>query len=115
MSTLSVVRIALCLLPQNDWAGAAPVIWDIYRNIPFTIMGIIMIALYFMQRKDKPFRFMWLSILLSFAFYLPVVLWANTYPLIGMLMMPKACMYIWIVLMGYNTNKINNQESFSPQ
>lgn len=78
-------------------------------------MGIIMIALYFMQRKDKPFRFMWLSILLSFAFYLPVVLWANTYPLIRMLMMPKACMYIWIVLMGYNTNKINNQESFSPQ
>lgn len=105
MICMAVLRIALCLFPQNDWTGEAPVIWGIYRNIPFTIMGLIMIVLYFMQRKDTIFRWMWLAITLSFAFYLPVVLWADVNPIIGMLMLPKTCMYIWIVLMGYNGSK----------
>lgn len=105
MCALSVVRIALCLFPQNDWTGAAPVIWGIYRNIPFTAMGLIMIVLYFLNRKDSLFRWMWLAITLSFAFYLPVVLWADVHPMIGMLMLPKTCMYIWIVMMGYKGAK----------
>ncbi|MCQ2982222.1 MAG: hypothetical protein MJ178_05675 [Treponemataceae bacterium] len=100
MILLAVCRIALCLFPQNDWTGAAPVLWGIYRNIPFTVMGIIMVILYFRQRSDASFRLMWLAITLSFAFYIPVVLWADVHPLIGMLMLPKTCMYIWAVLMG---------------
>lgn len=101
MIVLSIARIALCLFPQNDWTGEAPVSWGIYRNIPFTIMGIIMVVLYFKQRKDKIFAWMWLAITLSFLFYLPVVLWADVSPMIGMLMMPKTCMYVWAVVMGY--------------
>lgn len=105
MCVLAVVRIALCLFPQNDWTGAAPVIWGVYRNIPFTVMGLIMIVLYFMERRDEFFRWMWLAITLSFAFYLPVVLWADVHAMIGMLMLPKTCMYIWIVMMGYKGSK----------
>ena len=102
---LGVARIALCLFPQNDWTGAAPVSWGIYRNIPFTIMGIIIIVLFFLKRSDKPFRFMWLAITLSFAFYLPVVLWADKYTIIGMLMLPKTIMYMWAIWMGYWESK----------
>lgn len=102
MIALSVARIALCLFPQNDWTGLAPVIWGVYRNIPFTIMGIITVVLFFKQRNDKPFKWMWLAITLSFAFYIPVVLWADVSPMIGMLMMPKTCMYVWAVCMGYS-------------
>ncbi len=102
---LSLVTILLCFMPQNDWTGAAPVIWGIYRNIPFTILGLIMVVLFFSKRGDKPYRWMWLAILLSFAFYLPVVLWADLSPMIGMLMLPKACMYMWIVVMGYRQAK----------
>lgn len=105
MIVLTVLRIALCLFPQNDWTGAAPVIWGIYRNIPFTIMGIIMIVLFFKQRSDKAFKWMWLAITLSYAFYIPVVLWADVSPMIGMLMLPKTCMYIWAVMMGYKLVK----------
>lgn len=105
MIVLAVARIALCLFPQNDWTGEAPVSWGIYRNIPFTIMGIIMVVLYFKKRDDKAFRFMWLAITLSFAFYLPVVLWADVSPMVGMLMMPKTCMYVWAVVMGYLETK----------
>lgn len=102
MVILAVARIILCLMPQNDWTGASPVSWGIYRNIPFVIMGIVMVVLFFVKRSDKPYRFMWVAILLSFAFYIPVVLWAEVNPMIGMLMLPKTCMYIWIVVMGYN-------------
>lgn len=105
MIGLAIVRMALCLFPQNDWIGEAPVIWGVYRNIPFVVMGLIMVILYFRQRSDRPFRWMWLAITLSFLFYLPVVLWADVSPMIGMLMLPKTCMYIWAVVMGYKVSK----------
>ncbi|MCQ2554023.1 MAG: hypothetical protein MJ171_00020 [Clostridia bacterium] len=100
MIVLSVLRIALCLLPQNDWTGSDPLFYGILRNIPFTIMGIIMVVLFYKERKDRYYRFMWIAILLSFAFYLPVVLFSDVSPMIGMLMMPKTCMYVWMVVMG---------------
>lgn len=48
---------------------------------------------------------MWLTIVLSFGFYIPVVLWAEVIPAIGMLMIPKTCAYVWTVLIGYNAMK----------
>lgn len=105
MIGLAIIRIVLCLMPQNDWTGESPVSWGIYRNIPFFIMGIIMIILYYKRRSDKPYKFMWLAIMLSFAFYIPVVLWADVSPMIGMLMLPKTCMYVWMVVMGYKVVK----------
>ena len=44
---------------------------------------------------------MWLAIALSFLFYIPVVLWADAMPMMGMLMIPKTCAYAWIVVMGF--------------
>ena len=55
--------------------------------------------------KAIPFRWMWLTIVLSFGFYIPVVLWADAVPLIGMLMIPKTCAYVWTVLIGYSAMK----------
>ncbi len=106
---LGAIRIGLCLFPQNQWTSLdAPISWGIYRNIPFLIMGIIIIALFYQsakQHKDNVFRMMWLAITLSFAFYIPVVLFAKTIPVIGVLMMPKTIAYVWIVIMGYQTRK----------
>lgn len=101
MLGLSLIRIILCLLPQNDWTGEDPVLWGIIRNIPFVIMGIIMVVLYYKKKDDKKFKWMYLAITLSFIFYLPVVLWSEVSPMIGMLMLPKTCMYIWAIAMGY--------------
>ncbi|MEG2769992.1 MAG: hypothetical protein RR902_04160 [Oscillospiraceae bacterium] len=102
---LAVVRIVLCLLPQNRWTSAdAPLFWGIMRNIPFAIMGIIVIVLFFISARkanDKAFRFMWLTIVLSFAFYIPVVLFADIIPIVGVLMIPKTCAYVWSILIGY--------------
>lgn len=64
-----------------------------------------MIVLYYRQRNDRNFKWMWLAILLSFLFYLPVVLWADAVPEVGMFMLPKTCMYIWMVVMGWRIAK----------
>ena len=102
---LAAVRIILCLFPQNAWTSEeAPLSWGIYRNIPFALIGVLIIVLFYQyakEREDRSFRFMWLTIVLSFGFYLPVVLWADVNPLIGMLMIPKTCAYVWTVLIGY--------------
>lgn len=58
--------------------------------------------------EDHEFRYMWLTIVLSFGFYIPVVLWADQIPMIGMLMIPKTCAYVWTVLIGYQAMKHNH-------
>ena len=106
---LAALRIALCLFPQNAWTSAvAPLSWGIYRNIPFTLMGLLIIVLFYKssrQNGDTLFKNMWLTIVISFGFYLPVVLFADIVPLIGMLMIPKTLAYVWTVLIGYNAMK----------
>lgn len=106
---LAGLRILLCLLPQNQWLSAeAPLSWGIYRNIPFALLGLLMILLFYRsakEQKDRAFRWMWLTIVLSFGFYIPVVLWADAVPMIGMLMIPKTCAYVWTVLIGYSAMK----------
>ena len=106
---LAVARAALCMMPQNLWLSAdAPLVWGIYRNIPFALLGLLIIVLFYKSAKehgDRAFRWMWLTIVLSFGFYIPVVLWADAVPLIGMLMIPKTCAYVWTVLIGYSAMK----------
>lgn len=106
---MAALRIVLCLFPQNAWTSAdAPLSWGIYRNIPFAILGLIVIVLFYRsakEHKDRDFRWMWLTIVLSFGFYIPVVLWADTIPAVGMLMIPKTCAYVWTVMIGYYAMK----------
>ena len=106
---LSALRILLCLFPQNAWTSAdAPLSWGILRNIPFALLGLLIIVLFYQSAKkhnDRSFGWMWLTIVLSFGFYIPVVLWADTIPMIGMLMIPKTCAYLWAVILGYQSMK----------
>ena len=106
---LSAARVVLCMMPQNRWLETqSPLSWGIYRNIPFALLGLLIIVLFYRSAKEKndtAFRWMWLTIVLSFGFYIPVVLWANTIPMIGMLMIPKTCAYVWTVLIGYAAMK----------
>ena len=106
---LAAARVILCMMPQNQWLSAnSPLSWGIYRNIPFALMGLLIIVLFYGSAKehgDRAFRWMWLTIVLSFGFYIPVVLRADTVPMIGMLMIPKTCAYVWTVLIGYSAMK----------
>lgn len=102
---LVVSRIILCLMPQNKWTlYNAPVDWGIYRNIPFTILGILIVCLILkeaIKHNDVVFKNIGIGIIISFACYLPVVLFASTYRIIGILMIPKTLAYLWMIYIGY--------------
>jgi cytochrome bd-type quinol oxidase subunit 2 len=101
---LAAIRIVLSILPQNRWTYATkPYSWSLFRNIPFLIMGIIIIVLFIKETKNNKsdiYSNMPLAISLSFLFYIAVVLFAPFYPIVGALMLPKTLAYVWIVLLG---------------
>ena len=100
---LTFLRILLCLLPQNQWQKNLKYHKiGIIRNIPFILLGFMVMILYFFGRNTGYFQYeyLWILILLSFIFYIPVILWSHKYPVVGMLMLPKSVMYIVIVFLG---------------
>lgn len=98
---LAAVRVALCLCPQNGWYSKHPPLsWAVLRNVPFAVLGAIIIVLFATAAPASPFTWMPLAATLSFAFYFVVVLFAERNKKLGMFMLPKTCMYIWMVCMG---------------
>ena len=96
---LVIIRIVLCLLPQNGWLeNSADLVWGTIRNIPFVLIGAAVCFLYFQKRREyRVFRYLWLYILLSFLFYIPVAVGAGLLPMLGMLMLPKTICYIFMI------------------
>ena len=98
---LAVIRIVLCLFPQNNWLHEeGNYTWEILRNIPFALLGIIILVFAGQVAKGN-FKYLMIAIILSFGFYIPVVLWADASPNVGLLMIPKTMAYVWIVVMGF--------------
>jgi len=102
VNVLIIARFILCAFPQNGWiTNESSLLWGILRNIPFVLVGIIAIVASFKHlRQFKHFKLMWLAIILSFAFYIPVVLFAHLASWVGMLMLPKTICYMWIGIMA---------------
>lgn len=99
---LAAVRIVICFFPQNNWfhyEGNRR--WSLYRNLPFALLGIVMIVI--MLETHSTFgTHMAIAILISFGCYLPVTIWAKKVPAVGSLMMPKTLAYVWMIAMGLN-------------
>lgn len=92
---LFLVRIILVSLPYNNWFDESPYEWNIIRNIPFVLMGVILIVLAFKyQREDRYFKWTWLIVILSFVFYLITALGASFVPMLGLMMLPKTICYM---------------------
>ena len=78
---------------------------DLISNIPFVLMGLVDFILLWKERDRASFSHLAIYVFFSFLFYIPVVLFKNTYPLIGMLMMPKTIMYVLVVIKLYRNIK----------
>lgn len=100
MPVLFLIRIVTVILSFNRAASM-----DLISNGPFVLMGIIDIALLYKERANTNFDKLYIYVFFSFLFYVPVVLFKNTYPTIGMLMMPKTVMYLLIVWKLYGNLK----------
>ncbi|MDR1531879.1 MAG: hypothetical protein LBS62_06800 [Clostridiales bacterium] len=99
------LRVALCLFPQNKWVSSQPERhWNIWRNIPFFALGAAVAAMYAAGAATRAdgLSLVWAAIAVSFACYIPVVLFGAKCPRLGMLMLPKSCAYIAIILMGFS-------------
>lgn len=101
---LTIIRIVFCLVPQNQWTIKNPPLkWSIIRNIPFVLQGLMVTILFYIYRNSfLNLKNLYLAVIISFVFYIPVVLWANKKPAIGMLMLPKTLAYIWIIILLMN-------------
>jgi hypothetical protein len=104
---VGVARLIFMGLPANEWGRAVPPQpFSLYRNIFLMIQGVGVIGLYLIsayKTSDRAFKWIGWSIVLSFGFYTPVILLAQKYPLIGMLMIPKTCAYVAVAIIAYNS------------
>lgn len=107
----AAVRIALCAFAQNNWfLPEGNPKWGIYRNLPFAVTGLCLTILFFLSGNTGGYGLwrMSVAIIISFACYFPVVLWAKKKPAVGMLMMPKTAAYVWMICMGLSLiGKVN--------
>lgn len=107
ISGLSIVRMILCVFPQNEWfITNSSYLWGIIRNIPFVLIGIYTIILWFIDfRKDSLFKWIYLLVAFSFIFYLITVLGASYVSILGMMMLPKTICYILMIVIFYLYNR----------
>ncbi|MEJ2484093.1 MAG: hypothetical protein P8Y72_12015 [Anaerolineales bacterium] len=99
-----VARLVYMMLPVNSWNSIVPPQpYSLYRNSFLVIQGLGVAALIFrdsIAQNDRTFLWIGVCILLSYAFYIPVILFVQTVPVIGMLMIPKTLAYVAIAVIG---------------
>ena len=109
----AAVRLAVMTLPGNQWNSVVPPQpMSLVRNFFLTISGLgvaILILRDAAKTGDRVFTWIGISILVSYGFYIPVILFVQTLPLIGMLMIPKTLAYVAIAIIAYQ-NLFREQE-----
>lgn len=102
---MAILRLAMMLLPQNDWnAVVPPQPWSTLRNIPLTILGLSVAYLMIRDGRrasDRAFQWIGGMILVSYACYIPVILFVQQAPMVGMLMIPKTLAYVAVGFIAY--------------
>jgi len=100
ISVLTVIRLIIVLLPANNWQASVTYSFGIIRNIPLMLIGVIII--YYMFKMKKPFYNKFAKLVIwSYLFYLPVIFFVKFVPMIGMLMMPKTVVYLFMLNLIY--------------
>jgi hypothetical protein len=101
----AVIRLVIMVLPGNQWdSPVPPQPMGLIRNLPLILLGLGGMALILRDgyaRRDHLFIGIGWSILVSYAFYTPVILFVQQVPALGMLMIPKTLAYVVIAILGY--------------
>ena len=101
----AVLRLLIMIPAANQWNNTVPPQpWSLYRNLPLTVLGLGIAYLILRDARragDRPFVWIGISILVSYAMYIPVILFVQQVPTIGMLMIPKTMAYVAIGFIAY--------------
>lgn len=102
--TGKLMGTAALILGFGDAFHLVPRVLNYFVDADLTAaLGALIIVLYYQKRNvSRRFRYIWLYILLSFLFYLPVAVGAGAIPLLGMLMLPKTVCYILMICTFYS-------------
>ena len=99
------VRLLLMIPPVNAWNSVIPPQpWSSIRNLPLILLGLGVAYLMLRDARrnaDRTFTWIGIMILVSFACYIPVILFVQQAPAIGMLMIPKTMAYVAIGFLAY--------------
>ena len=103
----AIFRLALMIFPANEWNSIVPPQpWGIIRNLPLVLQGLGLAYLILrdaFESGDRAFKWIGISILISYMMYIPVILFVHQTPMIGMLMIPKTMAYVAIAVIAYNS------------
>jgi len=104
LMTVAAARLVVMCFPQNEWGSVVPPFaWSLARNVPLMVLGLGVAALLLVDSirgHDRTFALVSAMIFASYAFYTPVILFVETYPWVGMLMIPKTLAYIAMAWIG---------------
>ncbi len=95
---IGVIGLIIFAFPQNQW-NTEPISyeWLIFRNIPWLLQGVILDILIIRDGKvanDPLMIRIGILILVSYFFYMPVILFASIEPMLGLLMIPGTIIYM---------------------
>jgi hypothetical protein len=103
----AVIRFVIMAFRQNQWnMTVPPQPWSLWRNLPLVILGLgaaYLILRDAFNQDDRTFKWIGAMILVSYAFYAPVILFVQQVPAIGMLMIPKTLAYVAIAAIAYQS------------
>jgi len=102
---VTVLRFVIMALPGNQWdSPVPPQPMGLIRNLPLIVLGLGGVFLILRDARragDRLFLGVGISILVSYAFYTPVILFVQQIPALGMLMIPKTLAYVAIAALAY--------------
>lgn len=102
---MAALRLVLMIPAVNQWNSVVPPQpWSLVRNAPLVVQGLGVAYLILRDAhtvRDRTFIWIGISILVSYACYLPVILFVQQVPLVGMLMIPKTLAYIAVAVLAY--------------
>jgi hypothetical protein len=105
MELLLGLRLIIMALPGNAWERTvAPYGMGLLRNLPLAAAGFLMAALFIAEGrkgKDRAWEGIGWSMLASYAFYTPVILFVAKVPALGLLMIPKTIAYLVMGVIAY--------------
>ena len=96
------LRLLLMIPAVNQWNNVVPPQpWSIVRNLPLMVLGLGVAYLFLrdaLRTHDRPFVWVGALIVLSYAMYIPVILFVQQAPMVGMLMVPKTLAYVGVAV-----------------
>lgn len=102
---LGVVRLVVMTFPENSWGQVVPPYkFSLIRNSFLCLMGVIVVVSFLSSGLRTGNRFLvraGYTIICSFVFYIPVILFVQKVPMFGMLMIPKTIAYVILAVIGY--------------